>query len=82
MRTTPPARFWIESVLAAMSASVLVVTLYWKDWIEAIFGVDPDRQSGALEWAITLALAAMAVAFTVLAASRITVSAPEEARNE
>ena len=65
-----------------MSASVLVVTLYWKDWIEAIFGVDPDRQSGALEWAITLALAAMAVAFTVLAASRITVSAPEEAPNE
>jgi hypothetical protein len=77
MRPRLPARFWIEAVLAASSAGALVTTLLWRSWIETVFAIDPDHHSGALEWAITLALAAITVAFAVPAAAHIPGSARE-----
>lgn len=44
--------FWVKCGLACSSAILLVVTLAWHDWIELVFGVDPDHGSGALEWLI------------------------------
>jgi hypothetical protein len=45
-------RFWSESILASVSASLAVLTLVWPDWIEGVFGVDPDHHNGSLEWAV------------------------------
>ncbi len=58
---------WIERGLAVGGGLLFVVTLISKEWIEIVFGVDPDKGSGALEWAISFALLAITIAFAVLA---------------
>jgi hypothetical protein len=59
-RTTRP-RLWIEVAAASLAGPLAVLTLFWPDWIETVFRVDPDHGSGALEWAIVVALALVAV---------------------
>lgn len=51
--------FWWEAAGAAACAGLLVATLINREWIEAIFRVDPDAGSGTLEWAIVIVLAAL-----------------------
>jgi hypothetical protein len=67
MKATLRLRFWVQAGLSALSGSLFVLTWLLPDWIEAVFGVDPDRHSGALEWAIAVALLVTCVASTVLA---------------
>lgn len=51
-------RFWLEVGLGIVTAILAVLTLVSKEWIELVFGVDPDQGSGTLEWALVgLALA-------------------------
>lgn len=59
--------FWMESALAGLSGFLCILTLVWRDWIEAILRVDPDRHSGALEWGIVAALLFATAAFSLLA---------------
>jgi hypothetical protein len=61
------ARFWIETGLGAVTAFLAILTLISKDWIEAVFHVDPDAGSGSLEWSIVAVCAALTVTFAVLA---------------
>lgn len=60
-------RFRIEVALAVLAAGLAVLTLITREWIELLFGVDPDKGSGALEWAITGALFVAAGAFALIA---------------
>jgi hypothetical protein len=53
-------RFWTEIGLGAACLALLVLTAAWRDWIEAIAGVEPDAGSGALEWALVAVLAVCA----------------------
>ena len=61
------AKFWIETALAAATGVLAVVTAISREWIEFLFGVDPDQGSGLVEWGIVIALAAATVLFGVLA---------------
>jgi hypothetical protein len=60
-------RFWIESALAATTGILAIVTLISREWIEVLFGVDPDGGSGSLEWMIVVGLACVTVAAGVVA---------------
>jgi hypothetical protein len=60
-------RFWIEFGLAASSGLLLVLTLVRGDWIESLFGVDPDGANGSFEWALGIALVLATVTFSLVA---------------
>ena len=60
-------RFWVEVALAVSTAALLLLTLISREWIEEIFGVEPDAGSGALEWALVVVLGAATVIFSLLA---------------
>jgi hypothetical protein len=62
-------RFWFEAVTAVCASCVALLTLVWPDWIEFLFGVDPDHGSGRLESALVVGLAVAAVAAS--AATRV-----------
>jgi hypothetical protein len=52
----------MEIGLGGACLVLLVLTAAWPEWIEAIFGVEPDGGSGALEWALVAVLAVCALA--------------------
>jgi undecaprenyl pyrophosphate phosphatase UppP len=60
-------RFWIEGVLASAAGVLAIVSLFWHDWIETIFGIDPDRGSGSAEWLVVVSLATIMVIFVCAA---------------
>lgn len=49
-------RFWFEAGLAGLCGFLGILTLFTRDWIEALTGFDPDDHSGSFEWAIVAAL--------------------------
>jgi hypothetical protein len=60
-------RYWFELGLAVLAGALAVLTLVNREWIEVVFGVDPDEGSGALEWGIVVALGGVALISAVVA---------------
>jgi len=67
MKKAARIRFWLEIALATITGLLSVITLFWNDWIELVFRVDPDSGNGTLEqlivgilFAVTVVLFAMA----------------------
>jgi uncharacterized membrane protein YtjA (UPF0391 family) len=52
--------------LAGFTGILGLITIFWHDWIEAIFGCDPDHHSGAAETGIIVGLFVIAVVFFVV----------------
>jgi hypothetical protein len=67
MTTHVRRRYWIESAAAVLAFVLLLVTLVSREWIEIVFGVDPDGGSGALEWAIVAGLAVVGLVSALVA---------------
>ena len=59
--------FWVETLLAAVSAGLAVVTGLCPDWIERALRMDPDLHSGSIEWNIVIACAVSTAFFADLA---------------
>jgi hypothetical protein len=78
-RTLRP-RFWLEAVLSSASGLLGILTLVWRDWIEAVFRFDPDHHSGGVEWLIVLGLLAVAATTALLARIEWGRAAPEGSR--
>lgn len=53
--------------IAGVSAALFALTLVRRDWIEVVFGVEPDAGSGALEWGIAFAFLFAGVGLFLLA---------------
>jgi hypothetical protein len=67
MRYSLRLTFWIETALASVAALLAVVTVVWRDWIERVFGIDPDHHSGSIEWELIFALLLASLLFAALA---------------
>ena len=60
-------RFWFEAILAALTTGLFILTLLSRNWIEIVFGVDPDESSGSLEWLIVAALLVVSIVLIAMA---------------
>jgi hypothetical protein len=58
---------WIEVVLASIIALLAIVSVLWRDWVERVFGIDPDHHSGFTEWELVVALSLAATLVATLA---------------
>ena len=56
-----------EATLSVVAAVLASVTIFWRDWIEAVTGWDPDRHSGAVELAVICGLATVSVGLGLVA---------------
>jgi hypothetical protein len=61
MRRGSRARAWLETIFAVVGLSLALLTLILREWIEFLFGVDPDHHSGALELLIAGAFLVVSV---------------------
>jgi hypothetical protein len=62
--------FWVEVVASAFGIFLGLLTIVWHDWIEGVFGVDPDHGNGSAEWIAVVVLLAIGVGAGALARRR------------
>jgi len=56
-----------EKSVGALCVFLAVVTVFWRDWIEVLFGWDPDHHSGSAETGIICGLAVAGLALALMA---------------
>jgi hypothetical protein len=63
--------FWVEQAAAVVAVLVAAAAVIKPTWFEAVFGVDPDAGSGAVEWWYAALAAAVAVGSSLLARAEV-----------
>jgi len=54
--------FWLGTATATVSGVLFSLTLFFRDWIEILFRIEPDHHSGAVEVVILFASATITAA--------------------
>jgi hypothetical protein len=67
MKYRLPFVFWVETVLASVTALAALATGFLPDWIERVSYRNPDNHSGSVEWKLVAALSLAATLSTALA---------------
>jgi len=62
MKRNLRVQFWLETIAGSVTGLMFLVTVLWRDWIEGLFGWDPDQHSGAVEWLVVGGLLIVTVA--------------------
>ena len=65
MRNRTALRIWLETAAAIASAVATALTALWPQWIEMVFGADPDGGTGETEWLLVACLFAVTLALTL-----------------
>jgi hypothetical protein len=60
-------RFYIESCLGELTGFLALLTATRADWIEGVFGFDPDHHSGSVEVLIVVVFAVVSISLAVAA---------------
>jgi len=42
--------FWVELLAATASVMFFLLEIFSREWIERLFGIDPDGGNGSVEW--------------------------------
>jgi len=69
MRSYGVLLFRIEVALAVLTGVLGVLSLFWRDWIEALTGWSPDRHSGSVEFGLIAVLLITSVSCAAVARS-------------
>lgn len=69
MRSYRVLLFRIEVTLAVLAGVLGVLSLFWRDWIEALTGWSPDRHSGSAEFSLIAVLLITSVSCAAAARS-------------
>ena len=59
--------FRIEVSLAVLTGVLAALTVFWRDWIEALTGWSPDRHSGSVEFGLVAVLLITSVSCAAVA---------------
>ena len=69
MRSYRVLLFRIEVALAVLTGVLGVLSLFWRDWIEALTGWSPDRHNGSVEFGLIAVLLITSVSCAAVARS-------------
>jgi predicted membrane channel-forming protein YqfA (hemolysin III family) len=59
--------FWIEVAVASLCGFLAVLTIFSRDWIEALTGYDLDQHDGSVEWMMVVGLALVCILLSLAA---------------
>lgn len=60
-------RTQLEAAVALCAGILGILTIFWRDWIEALTGWDPDSHNGTVEWIVVIGLLVVSAAMGLVA---------------